>query len=229
MDALDGKKTKIYNLNTNRYMLGGNKMKRSSVILVIVMLCLMFPISAFALTKGSPGLLDYGYGAGSRAQAKEYSISFRYADHLGNRDTWQVYTAPALNAIRGANGKASLHTSGDVYTGCWSGAWLMVRYQKNNGGFRVGWVPKSGINSIQTVTEWRNANFAYWNVELNSNCVLTDDPLYESEALAYASAGEQLTYLAYYQYNGGREYAYVQGDLDGQPVCGFIPFEAIDW
>ena len=75
----------------------------------------------------------------------------------------------------------------------------------------------------------RNVNMAYWTVTLNQNCALTDDPLYESEALAYASAGEQLTYLAYYRYNNGREYAYVQGDLYGQPICGFIPFEAIDW
>lgn len=204
-------------------------MKRVWMTLVLTLVCVMLPLSAFALTKGSPGLKDDGYASGSQAQAREYEISFRYAEDLGNKDTWQVYTAPSLYAVRGANGKASVHTSEAVYTGCWSGAWLMVRYEKNNGGHRVGWVPKSGINAINTVTEWRNSDFAYWQVELRSDCMLTDDPLYESEALAYASAGEQLTYLAYYQYNGGREYAYVQGDLDGQPICGFIPFEAIDW
>ena len=203
-----------------------NIWKRMAALLLI---CALLPVSAFALTAGSPGLHDSKYTAGTRSQAKNYSLSFRRQEHLGHSDTWPVYSAPSLNAIRGGNGKASVHTSESVYTTVWSGAWLMVRYQKNNGGFRVGWVPKSKINAINTVHESRDANFAYWTVEVNENCMLTDDPLLESEALAYASAGEELTYLAYYQYNGGREYAYVQGDLDGQPVCGFIPFEAIDW
>lgn len=198
-------------------------------MIALLLVCMLLPVSAFALTTGSPGLHDSRYMAGNRMQAKDYSISFKYQEHLGNRDTWQVYTAPSLNAIRGANGKASVHTSEGVDTAFWSGAWLMVRYQKNNGGFRVGWVPKSGINAINTVFEDRDAHFAYWPVQVNQDCILTDDPLYESEVLAYASVGEELTYLAYYQYNRGREYAYVQGDLNGQPICGFIPFEAIDW
>lgn len=204
-------------------------MKRLWAVLLMALVCALLPVAAHALTTGSPGLHDSRYASGSRYQAKDYSLSFRRQEHLGHSDTWQVYSAPSLNAVSGANGKASLHTSESVYTAVWSGAWLMVRYEKGNGGFRVGWVPKSGINSIQTVHESRDANFAYWTVEVNQSCALTDDPLYESEVLAYASAGEQLTYLAYYQYNGGREYAYVQGDLNGQPICGFIPFEAIDW
>ena len=49
------------------------------------------------------------------------------------------------------------------------------------------------------------------------------------EHIGQLRAGEELTYLAYYCYNGGKEYAYVQGELDGRPVCGFIPFDAIAW
>lgn len=204
-------------------------MKNVWKILSVVLILVMLPLSAFALTSGSPGLKDYRYQSGSRYTAKDYQIKFGREEHLGYKDTWQVYSAPSLNAVRGANGKASVYTSESVYTAGWSGSWLMVRYEKGNGGFRVGWVPKSGINSIKTVSASRNLDFAYWTVELDENCMLTDDPLYESEVLAYASAGEQLTYLAFYQYNGGREYAYVQGDLDGRPICGFIPFEAIAW
>lgn len=204
-------------------------MKMFRRIVALLLVCALLPVSAFALTSGSSGLLDSRKTAGSRYYAKNFSLSFRRQEKLGHSDTWQVYSAPSLNAVRGANGKACLHTSEAVYTAVWSGAWLMVRYEKGNGGFRVGWVPKSGINSIGTVHESRNANFAYWTVTLNQNCMLTDDPLYESEILAYAAAGEELTYLAYYQYNDGREYAYVQGVLEGMPICGFIPFEAIDW
>ena len=204
-------------------------MKTVWKVLIALLICVKLPLSAYALTTGSPGLKDYRYESYSSNSARDYQIKFGIEAHLGYKDTWQVYTAPSLNAVRGANGKSSLHTSEEVYTAGWSGSWLMVRYQKNNGGFRVGWVPKSGINSIRTVSASRNVNFAYWTVELARDCFLTDDPLYESETLAYASAGEQLTYLAFYQYNNGREYAYVQGDLNGQPICGFIPFEAIAW
>ena len=92
----------------------------------------------------------------------------------------------------------------------------------------MGWVPRSELN-MRGIEATRSVKFAYWTVTLAESCYLTDDPLYESELLARASAGEQLTYLAYYCYKNGKEYAYVRGELDGKPICGFIPFSAIDW
>lgn len=203
-------------------------MKKNWVLMLIVLtLALIVPVSAMALTTGAPGLSDNRYQAGNAYTAKEYKIAFGTEPYLEGNSIWPVYSAPSLNAVRGANGKASLATNGDVYTGGWSGAWLFVRYPKNNGGYRVGWVPKEKINRV--IKRTKQCNFAYWTVTLKQNCALTDDPLYESDTLAYASEGETLTYLGYYQYGNGREYAYVQGDLNGKPICGFIPFNAVDW
>jgi len=201
------------------------KMKIFALIAMIAIMIL--PTAAFALSGGSPGLSDHNAPAGTQAEARQYKIAFGTEPYLEGNSIWPVYSAPNLDAVRGANGKASLATNGDVYTGGWSGAWLMVRYPKNNGGFRVGWVPKHEIN--RTIQRTKQCNFAYWTVTLDQNCAVSDDPLYESDALAYASSGEKLTYLGYYQYGNGREYAYVQGDLNGKPVCGFIPFDAIAW
>lgn len=201
-------------------------MKRMLLVFA-VMLAVILPCSALALNSAFPSGSNYYSSYGSEAQARYYTISFGYDEGIGHNDTWEVYTAPSLNAIRGANGKASCHTSEPVMTAGWDGAWLLVRYEKNNGGYRVGWVPNTTIGT--RLKTYRQVDFAYWDVEVARNCVLTDDPLLESEALAYASAGETLTYLAHYQYRGGREYAYVRGELNGHPVCGFIPFDAIDW
>ncbi|MBQ4264615.1 MAG: hypothetical protein IJB85_03800 [Clostridia bacterium] len=205
------------------------KSKRFVVIMFAILLIVVLPTSAFALSSSSAGSYNYNYAANQTGKsARDFVISFADETEIGYKDTWNIYAAPALNAVRGAGGKASVYTSEGVDSAGWHGAWLLVRYEKSNGGFRVGWVPSTQITSGR-IQATRNVNFAYWTVTLEENCMLTDDPLLESEALAYASAGEQLTYLAYYRFNGGREYAYVQGELDGRPVCGFIPFNAIAW
>lgn len=165
----------------------------------------------------------------SEEEAREYVIKFGVEHRLGQKDKYPIYSAPDLNAVRGAKGKATLATAGGADSAGWEGAWLLMRYEKSNGGYRVGWVPKSSLN-MNTIEATRSVNFAYSTVVLAEDCRLTDDPLMESETLCYADAGEQLTYLAYYRYGAkGKEYAYVRGDYNGQPVCGFIPFDAIAW
>ena len=199
--------------------------KRLWMMMVVTMLVLVQPISAQALTSTSS---TSNYASYNNASARDYVIKFGKEHNLGQNDVWKVYAAPAFDAVRGANGKASTRSTDDVYSAGWSGAWLLVRYVKDNGGYRVGWIPKTELN-MRTIQATRNVNFAYWTVTLAESCALTDDPLMSSDTLAYADQGEQLTYLGYYQYGNGMEYAYVQGKLDGRPVCGFVPFDAIAW
>lgn len=205
------------------------KLKRFWLVLTIALLLLALPMSALALSENRNGAGSARGGtAGTERQAREYVIKFGVEHALGEHDKYPVYSAPDLNAVRGANGKAMLATSGGADSAGWEGAWLLMRYEKNSGGYRVGWVPKNKLNMV-TIEATRSVNFAYWTVTLAEDCALTDDPLMESEILAYADRGEQLIYLAYYRYKQGKEYAYVRGELNGQPVCGFIPFNAIDW
>ena len=205
------------------------RLNRVFAALMAALLLLALPMSALALTENRNGASSARGGvAGTEKQAREYVIKFGVEHALGEHDKYPIYSAPDLNAVRGANGKAMLATSGGADSAGWEGAWLLMRYEKSNGGYRVGWVPKSELNMI-TIEATRSVNFAYWTVTLAEDCALTDDPLMESEILAYADRGEQLVYLAYYRYKQGKEYAYVRGELNGQPVCGFIPFGAIDW
>ena len=206
------------------------KLKRFCLALTVALLLLALPMSALALSENKNGAGTVSASAaGTERQAREYVIKFGVEHALGEHDKYPVYSAPDLNAVRGANGKAMLATSGGADSAGWEGAWLLMRYEKSNGGYRVGWVPKDKLNMI-TIEATRSVNFAYWTVTLDEDCALTDDPLMESETLCYADAGEQLIYLAYYRYGTkGKEYAYVRGELNGQPVCGFIPFSAIDW
>lgn len=199
-------------------------MKRMLVMMIVVVM-MVLPYSALAADGLSP--LQSSAPAINEASARDYEIKFGSDRGVGDNDTWAIYSAPSLNAIRGANGKAMVHTSEPVYIGGWNGAWLLVRYEKDNGGYRVGWVPNTMIGTNLETS--RSVNFAYWDVEVGRGCVLTDDPLLESEGLAYVSAGMHVTYLARYQYREGGEFAYIQSELDGQPVCGFIPFDAIRW
>ena len=205
------------------------RLNRVFAALMAALLLLALPMSALALTENRNGASSARGGvAGTEKQAREYVIKFGVEHALGEHDKYPIYSAPDLNAVRGANGKAMLATSGGADSAGWEGAWLLMRYEKSNGGYRVGWAPKSELNMI-TIEATRSVNFAYWTVTLAEDCALTDDPLMESEILAYADRGEQLVYLAYYRYKQGKEYAYVRGELNGQPVCGFIPFGAIDW
>ena len=205
------------------------RLNRVFAALMAALLLLALPMSALALTENRNGASSARGGvAGTEKQAREYVIKFGVEHALGEHDKYPIYSAPDINAVRGANGKAMLATSGGADSAGWEGAWLLMRYEKSNGGYRVGWVPKSELNMI-TIEATRSVNFAYWTVTLAEDCALTDDPLMESEILAYADRGEQLVYLAYYRYKQGKEYAYVRGELNGQPVCGFIPFGAIDW
>ena len=200
-------------------------MKRRMYALLLALALLMLPAGGAALKR--TGTVSQTQVRSSRS-ARDYVIKFGREHKMGNNDTYPIYSAPSLDAVRGANGKASMHTSGGGYSAGWSGAWLLMRYEKKDGGYRVGWVPRTELN-MRGIEATRSVNFAYWTVTLDADCALTDDPLMESEILAYAEKGEQLTYLAFYQYRGGREYAYVQGEVDGQPIGGFIPFDAIAW
>lgn len=202
-------------------------MKKMLILALAVLMIAVLPCAAFALNSEFPSPTEYTPTAGSQLRAKSYAIQFETDKGIGDNDTWEVYTAPSLYAVRGANGKAMTHTSEKVHVGGWDGAWLLVRYEKNNGGYRVGWVPQSTIGT--RLESRQSVKFAYWTVTLDKNCTLTDDPLLESEALDWAAAGEKLTYLGYYCYNNGREYAYVMGNRNDQPICGFIPFDAIAW
>ena len=89
------------------------KLKRFCLVLTVALLLLALPMSALALTENKNGASSARGGvAGTEKQAREYVIKFGVEHALGEHDKYPIYSAPDLNAVRGANGKAMLATSG---------------------------------------------------------------------------------------------------------------------
>lgn len=195
-------------------------MKKNAVVLCLVLLLALIPCAGLALTTYSPMTDGYnGRTPGNEVQARLYKIQFQRTG-LTSESGMRIYTAPSSIAAR----SAGIYPLDDVRFGGKDGTWQLVYCANAGEACCVGWMQDNGY-----VNDNRNVNFAYWPVELEWSCMLTDDPMYEERALAFAEAGETLTYLAYYCSDNGSEYAYVKGELNGRPLCGFIPFDAIGW
>ncbi len=132
-----------------------------------------------------------------------------------------VYSAPGTNSWRGANGKAMINTDGAVWAAGWDNGWLLLFYQLNKGGLRVGYVDGSKIKgnvSIQNVL-----NFDYSQVQVQSACQLTDDPIQTSTVITTLKKGQSVTYLTTVINQFGRAWDYVETTFNGQRVRAFIP------
>lgn len=202
-------------------------MKKLVLLMLSVMLAAL-PLTSFAVMK-----VNSGADRPSVTAAEDYPLNKFGKEHkLDVAESIKVYTAPSTQAVRGADGKATMGTGGTIYSAGWNNQWLLIRYEKTKGGYRVGWVRKSDFcdQNQENLECTRNVKFAYWTVRAKEDSYLTDDPIEESEWLGTVAQGEELTFLSYYQYDAGHtKYAYVQGDMDGQPIAGFIPFDAIEW
>ena len=61
-----------------------------------------------------------------------------------------VYSAPSTDALRGANGKAAVDTNKKMAeAGYDESGWLLVRYEKDSGGYRVGYVEKRKVKDYK--------------------------------------------------------------------------------
>lgn len=132
-----------------------------------------------------------------------------------------VYSAPGTNSWRGANGKAMINTDGAVWAAGWDNGWLLLFYQLNKGGLRVGYVDGSKIKGnvpIQNVL-----NFDYSQVQVQSACQLTDDPIQTSTVITTLKKGQSVTYLTTVINQFGRAWDYVETTFNGQRVRAFIP------
>lgn len=139
------------------------------------------------------------------------------------QQTLPVYSAPDAASWRGADGKAAVSTNGAVYAAGFEGDWLLVMYETNNGGVRVGYTNRQAITGTVQGDAWvRGLSFAYLDAELLGGCVLTDDPATQSTALCMLPAGTRVTYLSTFYNN--RVWDYVETTVaDGRRVRGFIP------
>lgn len=136
----------------------------------------------------------------------------------------KVYDGPGTQYRRGANGKAAASTNGRVYAAGWEDGWLMVMYQLNRGGIRVGFA------SPDDFTDKVNVPFLvfdrYETVTLKQ-AKLTEDPLMTLNTIGLLPEGSRLTWLTRYYTDGGA-WDYVETTLGGRLCRGFLPYGIVD-
>ena len=147
---------------------------------------------------------------------------------MQNNQTFPVYSAPDSASWRGANNKAAISTNGAVYAAGSESGWLLVMYETNNKGVRVGYINRASVKGKVTGAAWdTQLSFAYINATLQNNCTLTDDPATQSTSILSLKAGDQVTYLT--TYFNRRGWDYVETTVDGKKVRGFIPSGNLDY
>lgn len=130
-----------------------------------------------------------------------------------------VYTAPSESAFRCADGKASCYT--DAYmseAGFDITGWLLVRYETNNGGIRVGYIPPKYVRGFKSVMS--TPKFDFVPVTAADTIYVTDNPLLPGSAFALLNSGETFYILGKYTYYGN--WWYIECTIDGQMARGFI-------
>ena len=153
-----------------------------------------------------------------------YPLPLFHFVYLPEGQSLAVYSAPGYDSFRGANGKAAVGTSsGDISVSGWEDGWLLVCYRVNNGAFRVGYVDGGSMN--WTVPAPR-LTFQYTEKTCVRNASLTDDPELSFTPLCRIEAGKKITLLG--QYHNHDDWAYVETEINGQPVRGFIPLDTLE-
>ncbi len=129
-----------------------------------------------------------------------------------------VYTAPDLNSFRGANGKASCDTNAYMSEAGFVSGWLLVRYETNNGGYRVGYIPPSNVRGFKS--QMPAINFDYIPATAESTIYVSDNPKLTGSYYATLAPDETFHVLGKYTYYG--DWWYIECDVDGKTARGFI-------
>ena len=182
--------------------------------IVCILLAVLLAVSALPVLAATPtdGTSSYYYNV----------IDFKfhhYPNGIGYGNC-PVYTAPSASAYRTANGKASIDTNHDMWIGGFEtgSGWLMVRYETNNGGVRVGYIPPENIRGFKTDID--KLKFSYIEQTAAGYIKITDNPLNNNTSFATLSPGETYHILGQYTYYGN--WWYIECYVNGQIARGFI-------
>ncbi len=135
----------------------------------------------------------------------------------------KVYDGPGTYYRRGANGKAVASTNGRVYAAGWESGWLMIMYEVNNGGVRVGFAaPQDFKDRIDLPA----LNFSRVETTIQTSAQVTEDPVRALTPIASLSPGTPVTWLNRY-YHRNMNWDYIEFNAGGQMMRGFVPEGAV--
>ena len=190
--------------------------KSTRLIAVLLTLALMIPCA---------GALAESYSsapaAGSEVVAKLLEIiDFKFfvkEEGIGT-GSYPVYTAPSVDSIRLADGKANCNVASEIAVAGHVNGWLMVRYEIKDKKARVGYIPERYSRYFKTDTG--RLTFDSIPAQTAEEITITDNPRSNSTPFGTLPSGTDITILGKYTYTGN--WWYVETTLDGQLTRGFI-------
>lgn len=136
----------------------------------------------------------------------------------------KIFDGPGTHYRRGANGKAVASTNGRIYAAGWERGWLMVMYQVNLGGVRVGFASPQDFRDKPNLPQLSfDAAPAYVLIAAQ----LTEDPVMALTPVIQLAQGTPVTWLSRF-YTAQRAWDYIEASVDGQLMRGFLPQGTVD-
>ena len=195
-------------------------MKRTVCVIMISVMTLLAALSA--ANAGTSIEAGYNRYSGDLTLADRLRCvrDFKFWNHdqgigYGN---CPVYTAPSEFAFRCADGKASCFTNYGMSEAGFVNGWLLIRYETNNGGVRVGYVPPRYVSGFKS--KMGKPQFDYIPVTADGSIAVTDNPMLPGSSFARLDSGEIFYILAKYTYYGN--WWYIECTVDEQVARGFI-------
>lgn len=130
-----------------------------------------------------------------------------------------VYDGPGTQYRRGADGKAVASTNGRIYAAGWEAGWLMVMYEVNTGGVRVGFASSQDFTDKVDLPA---LNFSRVSTPLLADTQVTEDPVRALTPVATLYAGTSVTWLNRY-YHRDMTWDYIEFTQNGTLMRGFVP------
>ena len=195
--------------------------KKLSMALLIALFAVMLCTAASAATfHQNSGTAPAPYGNTTTANS-DAVIRFQKSRFLGGQN-FAVYSGPGYEYYRAAGGWAKMLTDETSYIAGREGDWILVMYPISN-GYRVGYVDRTQLKYTYNIDK---IYMAYTDAVVTSSCALTQDPISaHAEPLVNIGAGEHVTYLA--QFHDKRSYAFIEVEVEGEWVRGFVPLDCI--
>ena len=200
--------------------------KMMACLLAVLVLSLALIPAAFAGTSTESGRTAVAGNSGLTRMLNELP-PFKFEKHAYGigYGTCPVYSAPSESAYRCANGRASCDTNSKMDDAGFVSGWLMVRYETNNGGVRVGFIPPKYVRGYKSSMV---PHFGYVPAVANDVIYVTDNPMTHGTSFATLSAGESFHILSKYNYykDRGLDWWYIECTVDGQQAYGFIEVDS---
>lgn len=197
-------------------------MKKLLTLFVILALIstLFFSVASAATFHQNSGTAPAPYGNTTTANENAI-IRFQKSRFLGGQ-TFAVYSGPGFEYYRAADGRAKMLTDEISYIAGREGNWILVMYPLSS-GYRVGYVDREQLKYTYDIDR---IYMAYTDAVVTSSCGLTQDPISANgSVLVDIGAGEHVTYLA--QFHDKKSYAFIELEVEGEWVRGFIPLDCI--